>query len=113
MANGWSSREKSRLAIRRTHQVPKQDENTMNSPSAMSDEELMDARTPQAPRDMPQSSGPKRSTLRLISFFLPSFMINFLPVFRLITTVNLGHSVKQYFKYVLIDFLLVKHLYLA
>ncbi|XP_028782027.1 telomere repeat-binding factor 1-like isoform X1 [Neltuma alba] len=65
MANGWSSRDKSRLAVRRAHQVPKQDENVMTAPSVASDEELMDARAPQVPRDMLQIPGPKRSIVRL------------------------------------------------
>lgn len=66
MANGWSSRDKSRLAGRRAHQVPKQDENAMIAPSVVpSDEELVDARASQVPRDMLQIPGPKRSIVRL------------------------------------------------
>ncbi|KAK4270769.1 hypothetical protein QN277_019541 [Acacia crassicarpa] len=66
MANGWSSRDKSRLAVRRAHQTPKQDENAMTSPSGVpSDEELTDARAAQVPRDMLQIPGPKRTIVRL------------------------------------------------
>ncbi|KAG5119586.1 hypothetical protein JHK82_034006 [Glycine max] len=45
MANGWSSREKSRLSVRRVHQVPRQDENSMAITAvAPSDEEIVDVK---------------------------------------------------------------------
>ncbi|KAK7329639.1 hypothetical protein VNO77_23811 [Canavalia gladiata] len=66
MANGWSSREKSRLAVRRVHQAPKQDENSMSiTPAAPSDEEIVDVKPLQVSRDMVQIPGPKRSIVRL------------------------------------------------
>ncbi|KAK7246195.1 hypothetical protein RIF29_41055 [Crotalaria pallida] len=66
MANGWTSREKSRLAVRRVHQTPKQDENSMAlSPVAPSDEEIADDKPIQVSRDMMPLPGPKRSIGRL------------------------------------------------
>lgn len=71
MANGWSSRDKSRLAVRRVQQVPKQDENPTTATSVVpSDEETVDVKASQVPRDMLQIPGPKRSILRWNSFYL-------------------------------------------
>uniref|UniRef100_A0A1J3IGS9 MYB transcription factor n=1 Tax=Noccaea caerulescens TaxID=107243 RepID=A0A1J3IGS9_NOCCA len=45
MANGWGSREKSRLAIKRTHSLPKQEDNSLAITSSLqSDEEMGDAK---------------------------------------------------------------------
>ncbi|XP_027331385.1 telomere repeat-binding factor 1 isoform X2 [Abrus precatorius] len=66
MANGWSSREKSRLAVRRVHQAPKQEDNPMAiAPVAPSDEEIADVKPLQVSRDMVHIPGPKRSIVRL------------------------------------------------
>jgi len=69
MANGWSSREKSRLAVRRVHHTPKQDEHSMSiTPVAPSDEDIVDVKPLQISRDTLQILGPKRSNLRLDFF---------------------------------------------
>lgn len=70
MANGWGSRDKARVALKRIHQVPKQDENATASASVavQSDEEAVDAMPPEISADMQQTlqiSGPKRSIVRL------------------------------------------------
>ncbi|QCD77414.1 myb proto-oncogene protein [Vigna unguiculata] len=66
MANGWSSREKSRLAVRRVHHTPKQDEHSMSiTPVAPSDEDIVDVKPLQISRDTVQILGPKRSNLSL------------------------------------------------
>ncbi|XP_057754727.1 telomere repeat-binding factor 1 [Arachis stenosperma] len=66
MANGWSSREKSRLAIRRVHQAPKHDENPFTvAPFTPSDEDIVDVKPIQVSRDVVPFSGPKRSIVRL------------------------------------------------
>ncbi|MED6122839.1 hypothetical protein PIB30_043684 [Stylosanthes scabra] len=68
MANGWSSREKSRLSIRRVHQAPKHDENSLaTSPPIQSDEDISDVKPLQvsSSRDVVPFSGPKRSIVRL------------------------------------------------
>ncbi|CAL0309206.1 unnamed protein product [Lupinus luteus] len=66
MANGWTSREKSRLAIKRMYQTPRQDENFMAiSPAVPSDEETADDRPLQASKDTMQLPRPKRSLVRL------------------------------------------------
>ena len=78
MANGWSSREKSRLAIRRVHQAPKQDENSMAvTPVIPSDEEIVDVKPLQVSRDMVPISGPKRSIVRLDSLFCFDVVVRF------------------------------------
>ncbi|WVY93270.1 hypothetical protein V8G54_032358, partial [Vigna mungo] len=66
MANGWSSREKSRLAVRRVHHTPKQDEHSMSiTPVAPSDEDIVDVKPLQISRDTVHILGPKRSNLSL------------------------------------------------
>lgn len=68
MANGWSSREKSRLTVRRLLPAPKQDEYSMDvTPVVPSDEEIVDVKPLQVSRDMMQIQGPKRSIVRLDS----------------------------------------------
>lgn len=68
MANGWSSREKSRLAVRRVHHAPKQDENPLAVTSVVpSDEDIVDVKPLQVSRDMVQIPGLKRSIVRLDS----------------------------------------------
>ncbi|KAJ7946173.1 Telomere repeat-binding factor 1 [Quillaja saponaria] len=73
MANGWNSRDKSRLAVRRVQQVPKQDESSMALATAQSDEEIVDAKPLQVSTEanhMMQISGSKRSMLRLDSLIM-------------------------------------------
>lgn len=67
MAHGWTSREKSRLAVRRVHQTSKQDDdNSMAiTPFAPSDEDIVDVKPLQVSRDVLQIAGPKRSIVRL------------------------------------------------
>ncbi|KAE9599197.1 hypothetical protein Lal_00043897 [Lupinus albus] len=66
MANGWTSREKSRLAVKRVHQTPRQDENSLAIiPVIPSDEEIADDKPFQLSKDMMQHPGPKRSIVRL------------------------------------------------
>lgn len=66
MANGWGSREKSRVAIRRFQHVPKNDENATSSVDVQSDDETTEV----APLlltssgDMQQSAGSKKSIIR-------------------------------------------------
>ena len=72
MANGWTSREKSKLATKRLHhQTPKQDDNSMPvTPFTPSDDEIVDVKPLQASRDMMQIAGPKRSIVRLDSLIM-------------------------------------------
>lgn len=67
MANEWSSREKSKVAIKRVrHQAPKQDDISMAvTPVTPSDDEIVGVQTLQVSRDMLQIPGPKRSIVRL------------------------------------------------
>ncbi|XP_019440128.1 PREDICTED: telomere repeat-binding factor 1 [Lupinus angustifolius] len=66
MANGWTSREKSRLAVKRVHQTPRHDENSMAITLVVpSDEEIADDKPFQLSKDMMQLPGPKRSIVRL------------------------------------------------
>ncbi|XP_015582873.1 telomere repeat-binding factor 1 [Ricinus communis] len=67
MANGWSSREKSKLAVKRVHHVAKQEEN--NNPISLtvvqSDEDMSDAKSIVVANPAMQTGGPRRSTVRL------------------------------------------------
>ncbi|KAI4298579.1 hypothetical protein L6164_032120 [Bauhinia variegata] len=65
MTNGWSSRDKSRLAVRRVHHISKQDENSMALATVPSDEEITDVQPLQVERELVQLPGPKRSIVRL------------------------------------------------
>ncbi|KAG2242064.1 hypothetical protein Bca52824_096093 [Brassica carinata] len=50
IANGWGSREKSRLAVKRTHSLPKQEATSLaNTSPLQSDEEMADATGTSAP----------------------------------------------------------------
>ncbi|KAF1882325.1 hypothetical protein Lal_00038971 [Lupinus albus] len=61
MANGWTSREKSRLAVKRVYQTPRQDENFMAiGPVVPSDEEIADDKPLQVSKDTMHLPGPKR-----------------------------------------------------
>ncbi|KDP44512.1 hypothetical protein JCGZ_16345 [Jatropha curcas] len=66
MANGWSSREKSKLAVKRVHHVPKQEENPMGLNTVVqSDEDFSDTKSIVVSNPMMQTVGPRRSTVRL------------------------------------------------
>ncbi|GMY38732.1 telomere repeat-binding factor 1-like isoform X3 [Fagus crenata] len=65
MANGWGSREKARLAVKRVPQVPKQEENSMALGNGQSDEELVDTKPVLVSSDRVQVAAPKRSIVRL------------------------------------------------
>lgn len=64
MANGWGSREKARLALKRLH-APKKDENTVaQSVAIQSEDELPEAKSVSLSSDVKQITGPKRSNVR-------------------------------------------------
>ncbi|CAL5434150.1 unnamed protein product [Camellia sinensis] len=66
MANGWGSREKARLALKRMRPAPKEDENAMAlSTVVQSDEEIVDAKPLAVSSGSPQIGAPKRSIIRL------------------------------------------------
>ncbi|XP_060175980.1 telomere repeat-binding factor 1-like isoform X1 [Lycium barbarum] len=64
MANGWGSRDKGRLALKRMIQAPVQDEVAVTS-AAESDEEIPEARPATTSSGSPQYGGSRRSLLRL------------------------------------------------
>lgn len=70
MANGWTSREKSKVSIKRVHHHgSKYDENSLAViPASPSDDEIVDVKPLQVSRDMLQISGPKRSIERFDPF---------------------------------------------
>lgn len=71
MANGWGSREKSRLALKRMHRAPKQDESSLALTNVVqSEEESSDGKQVATSSGSPQNGGSKRSILRLNSFFI-------------------------------------------
>ncbi|KAL8554724.1 hypothetical protein ACS0TY_002786 [Phlomoides rotata] len=63
MANGWGSRERARLALKRMHPAPKNGENSMAL--SQSDDELVDARSLDPSGGSSPNEGPKRSIMRL------------------------------------------------
>ncbi|KAG6406657.1 hypothetical protein SASPL_134264 [Salvia splendens] len=65
MANGWGSRERSRLALKRMHPTPKHGESSMLSTYSQSDDELVDARSLDPSGGSSPNDGPKRSIMRL------------------------------------------------
>ncbi|CAK9186654.1 unnamed protein product [Ilex paraguariensis] len=66
MANGWGSRERARLALKRMQQVPKQEENPMATiPVSQSDEETVDAKPLAVSAGSPPINVAKRSSMRL------------------------------------------------
>ncbi|XP_058762156.1 telomere repeat-binding factor 1-like [Vicia villosa] len=66
MANGWTSREKSKVAIKRVHHHgSRHDENSLAViPASPSDDDIVDVKPLQVSRDMLQIPGPKRSIER-------------------------------------------------
>ncbi|KAJ8571114.1 hypothetical protein K7X08_038086 [Anisodus acutangulus] len=66
MANGWGSRDKARLALKRMIQAPVEDESSVAvSSAAESDEEIPEARPATTSSGSPQNGGSRRSLLRL------------------------------------------------
>lgn len=66
MANGWGSRERARLALKRMHPAPKHGESSMAlSTLSQSDDELVDARSLDPSGGSSPNDGPKRSIMRL------------------------------------------------
>ncbi|OIT29007.1 PREDICTED: telomere repeat-binding factor 1-like isoform X2 [Nicotiana attenuata] len=65
MANGWGSREKARLALKRMNQTRKQDESLVVTIESQSDEEIVEARLATTSSGSPQIGGSKRSIIRL------------------------------------------------
>lgn len=66
-ANGWGSREKARLALKRSHQALKHDDNQMAITTAVenADNDVVDAKPLAIAPGMLPTSGPKRSISRL------------------------------------------------
>ncbi|KAL1564541.1 hypothetical protein AAHA92_06868 [Salvia divinorum] len=66
MTNGWGSRERARLALKRMHPTPKHGESSMAlSTFSQSDDELVDARSLDPSGGSSPNDGPKRSIMRL------------------------------------------------
>lgn len=63
MANGWGSRERARLALKRMHPAPKNGESSMGL--SQSDDDLVDARSLDPSGGSSPNDGPKRSIMRL------------------------------------------------
>lgn len=71
MANGWGSREKSRLALKRVHRTSKQDESSLALTNVVqSEEESSEGKRVATSSGSPQNGGSKRSIIRLNSFFI-------------------------------------------
>lgn len=69
-ANGWGSREKARLALKRSQQIPKHDDNPMALSTVVEnfEEEIVDAKPlAMSSNGALQLPGPKRSISRLES----------------------------------------------
>nr|GMD87652.1 telomere repeat-binding factor 1-like [Ipomoea batatas] len=66
MANGWGSREKSRLALKRVHRTSKQDESSLALTNVVqSEEESSEGKRVATSSGSPQNGGSKRSIIRL------------------------------------------------
>lgn len=73
MANGLGSREKARLALKRMHQTPKQNESPMALANvAQSDEDTSEAKPVATSSDSPRPGGSRRSIIRLNTFSIVS-----------------------------------------
>ncbi|KAL5788058.1 hypothetical protein ACOSP7_005007 [Xanthoceras sorbifolium] len=74
MTNGWGSREKSRLAVKRTPHVPKLDDNSLSLSNAgieSDEEEIMDVKPLTVSGGMLQiAAAPKRNIVRLDSLIM-------------------------------------------
>ena len=70
MANGWGSRDKARLALKRLH-APKKDESIVAQGIAVqSEDEFPEAKTVSLSLDIKQIAGPKQSNVRLVKSFI-------------------------------------------
>ncbi|KAL3538792.1 hypothetical protein ACH5RR_002158 [Cinchona calisaya] len=65
MANGWGSRDRARLALRRMNQTARQESSMGISTVAQSDEDTVDPRPNATSSGSPQIGGSKRSIIRL------------------------------------------------
>nr|AKV71971.1 single MYB histone protein [Rehmannia glutinosa] len=66
MANGWGSRERAKLALKRIHPAPKHGESSMGqSALSQSDDEIVDARLHNTSGGSSPNDVPKRSIMRL------------------------------------------------
>uniref|UniRef100_A0A2P2L8N8 MYB transcription factor n=1 Tax=Rhizophora mucronata TaxID=61149 RepID=A0A2P2L8N8_RHIMU len=66
MANGWGSRDKSKLAVKRVHHAAKADENPLAiTPAGQSDEDAADVKPLTVSNATIQITGPKKTTVRL------------------------------------------------
>lgn len=73
MANGWNSREKTRLPVKRLSHVTRQEESSAAVRTlAQSDEENADAKDLASSAHVVQIDGPKRSIVRSGNFIFPS-----------------------------------------
>ncbi|XP_047950869.1 telomere repeat-binding factor 1-like isoform X3 [Salvia hispanica] len=71
MTNGWGSRERARLSLKRMHPTPKHEESSMAlSTFSQSDDELVDARSLDPSGGSSPNDGPKRSIMRLDNLIL-------------------------------------------
>ncbi|CBI22438.3 hypothetical protein VitviT2T_003678 [Vitis vinifera] len=71
MANGWGSREKARLALRKVPSAPKAEENPLSLGTAVqSDDETVDTKALALPSNPVQITGSKRSFSRLDNLIL-------------------------------------------
>lgn len=65
MANGWGSRDKAKLTVKRVHHVPRQEESSAAARIAVqSDEEMVDIKDLSISGDALHIDGPKRSIVR-------------------------------------------------
>ena len=71
MANGWGSRDKARLTVKRTSSIPKQEESAMALNAVPSDEEIEDVKPIAVSSTMVQiPTSTKRSIVRLDIVFI-------------------------------------------
>ena len=69
MANGWGSREKARLALRKVPSAPKAEGNPLSlSTAVQSDDETVDTKAHALPSNLVQITGSKRSIIRYMSY---------------------------------------------
>ncbi|RVW31324.1 Telomere repeat-binding factor 1 [Vitis vinifera] len=88
MANGWGSREKARLALRKVPSAPKAEENPLSLGTAVqSDDETVDTKALALPSNPVQITGSKRSFSRYTSY--PLILILMFSSFRVKGAVDL------------------------
>lgn len=67
--NGWGSRDKARIALKKSRQIPRHDENPMalsTSAADFSDNEIVDAKPLSMSADALQTAAPKKSEAKLV-----------------------------------------------